>query len=194
MSLVTTVVLATVLVGLALVAIAVAARGARDTAPDTTPDEAAGERDRALPERPAPTGRFVMERLRILIVDDEPLVGKMIARLMAGHEITTVTSGEAALAALAADDRFDVVLCDLVMPEMSGVKLAAEIAERHHHLKSRLIFLAGGAVTLEAKQHLAGPDARWVTKPARYAQLASCIAEVVEAARSVVHRAASAAG
>jgi len=196
MSLVTTLVLATVLVGLALVAIGVAARGARDTARDPDPDPALGdaEADGELgPAHREPSRRFVKERLRILIIDDEPLVGRMIARLMQAHEVITVTSGDAALAALADDDKLDVVLCDLIMPELSGVKLAEAIAERHPHLRSRMIFLAGGAVSPEAKQLIAGPDARWITKPARYAQLASCVAEVVEAARPIVPRAASAA-
>jgi CheY-like chemotaxis protein len=131
-----------------------------------------------------PPGHHSVGRLRILIVDDEPQVGRMIARLMHAHEITTVTSGEAALATLAADDRFDAILCDLIMPEMSGVKLAAAIADRHGDLRSRMAFLAGRNVSPDAKRMLAGGDTRWVTKPVQYAQLAICVSEIVSATRA----------
>jgi len=132
-----------------------------------------------------PPGQHPISRLRILIIDDEPQVGRMIARLMHAHEVTTVTSGEAALATLATDDRFDAILCDLIMPEMSGVKLAAAIADRHGELRSRLAFLAGRNVSPDAKRLLAGGDTRWVTKPVQYAQLASCVSEIVSATRAV---------
>jgi len=131
-----------------------------------------------------PPGQHPIARLRILIVDDEPLVGRMIARLMHAHEVTTVTSGEAALATLAADDRFDAILCDLIMPEMSGVKLAAVIADRHGELRSRMAFLAGRNVSPDAKRMLASGDTRWVTKPVQYAQLAICVSEIVSATRA----------
>ena len=132
-----------------------------------------------------PPGQHPISRLRILIIDDEPQVGRMIARLMHAHEVTTVTSGEAALATLATDDRFDAILCDLIMPEMSGVKLAAAIADRHGGLRSRLAFLAGRNVSPDAKRLLTGGVTRWVTKPVRYAQLASCVSEIVSATRAV---------
>jgi CheY-like chemotaxis protein len=129
-------------------------------------------------------GHSPVGRLRILIVDDEPRVGRMIARLMHAHEVTTVTSGEAALATLATDDQFDAILCDLIMPEMSGVKLAAVIADRHGDLRSRLAFIAGRNLSPDMKRMLAGGDTRWVTKPVQYAELATCVSEIVSATRA----------
>jgi CheY-like chemotaxis protein len=165
-----------------------------DAVPVAHDHRAAGAAPRAHDHRAAgaapraygtpPPGQHSTARLRILIVDDEPLVGRMIARLMHAHEVTTVTSGEAALATLATDDRFDAILCDLIMPEMSGVKLAAAIADRHGDLRSRMAFLAGRNVSPDAKRMLAGGDTRWVTKPVRYAQLAICVSEIVAATRA----------
>jgi len=133
---------------------------------------------------PAVLPPVAWHRLRILIVDDEPRVGQMIARLMTGHEITTVTSGEAALATLALDDRFDAILCDLVMPGMSGPELADAVAERHRDVRARMVFLTSDPSTPAARQFLTRSEARWVTKPVRYAQLATCISEVAAAYRS----------
>jgi CheY-like chemotaxis protein len=107
----------------------------------------------------------------------------MIARLMQAHEVTTVTSGEAALAALAADDQFDAILCDLMMPGMSGVELAEVVAERHGAARSRMAFLTSFPSTPAAKQFLSRSEARVLIKPVRYAQLATCVSEIVAAGR-----------
>ena len=172
MSLVVVFVLGAVVLGLAFV------RVRRGRKPAGEPALAAGA--------PAPATPSVLPsvaRLRILIVDDEPRVGEMIARLMTAHEITTVTSGEAALATLALDDQFDAILCDLIMPGMSGLELADAVAERHQGVRARMVFLASYPSTPATRQFLTSSEARWLTKPVRYAQLATCVSEVVEAAR-----------
>jgi CheY-like chemotaxis protein len=125
----------------------------------------------------APVGTL----LRLLIVDDDPRVGKTLARAMREHEVTVVTSGDAALATLARDDRFDVILCDLMMPGMSGVELSAAIAERYRRLRPRMLFVTGGAATREAELFLARPDVRWLAKPVQRGELAACVREVAGA-------------
>src|SRR4051812_7537350 len=64
---------------------------------------------------PITTGPLPLEQLRLLIVDDDVLAGRMVARVMRGHDTTVVTSGSAALALLAADDKFDAILCAMTM-------------------------------------------------------------------------------
>jgi DNA-binding NtrC family response regulator len=64
---------------------------------------------------------------RILIVDDDPLIGKMLSRSLSrhGYEVETFESAEDALAkAEDADTRFDAALIDLVMPGRGGADLA----------------------------------------------------------------------
>ncbi len=65
---------------------------------------------------------------RILVVDDEAVVGESIKLVLAldQHEVVTVTGGQEALAAFQAD-RFDLILTDYDMPGMKGDKLAAAI-------------------------------------------------------------------
>ena len=74
--------------------------------------------------------------LRILVVDDEPMVRTVTTKLLRlrGHTVTDVDGGPAALDALDAGGDgapFDLVVTDLSMPEMSGRELAAAIHERH---------------------------------------------------------------
>lgn len=180
MSLVAVLVLGAAVCALAILGLCAAAR--RTRAPVAEAGIAA-EPGAVAAER-SPSGRYPTSRLRILIVDDEPRVGEMIARLMTAHEVTTVTSGEAALATLATDDQFDAILCDLIMPGMSGVELAEVVAERHRAVRPRMVFLTSYPSTPAAKQFLTRSEARWLTKPVRYAQLATCVSEVVAADRA----------
>ncbi|TMB29249.1 MAG: response regulator, partial [Deltaproteobacteria bacterium] len=61
-------------------------------------------------------------RGRVLVVDDEPMVGSSIRRLLGrDHDVVVVQSGKDAVAKIAAGERYDVILCDLLMPEMTGM-------------------------------------------------------------------------
>lgn len=79
--------------------------------------------------------------LRLLVVDDEPMVRTVTTKLlqMRGHEVEEADGGPAALDVLAAGPPFDVVVTDLSMPEMSGRELAAVIRERYEALPVLLL-------------------------------------------------------
>jgi signal transduction histidine kinase/ActR/RegA family two-component response regulator len=70
-------------------------------------------------------------RLRVLLVDDEPDNIEILQELLTldGHEAETATSGRAALDLFAAGHRYDLVLCDVGMPEMSGWQVVRELHE-----------------------------------------------------------------
>ena len=57
---------------------------------------------------------------RILIVEDEPLVRRALVRLLWRHTVVTAPNGHAALTLLRQDDAFDLILCDMMMPRLSG--------------------------------------------------------------------------
>jgi CheY-like chemotaxis protein len=133
---------------------------------------ARAERETQLAER------YRVQRLRILVVDDNAVVGDTISRLLEAHEVTTAASAEAALSALAYDPGFDAILYALMMPGMPGVAFAAAIADRHPALRPRMAFLINGSSTPETFRLLALSNVPWVTKPIRYAQLATCISEI----------------
>lgn len=68
---------------------------------------------------------------RILVVDDEPLMQHLMALLLEplGHKVAVASSGEEALDVLA-QEPFDLVVCDLVMPGMGGFALIRELRNR----------------------------------------------------------------
>jgi CheY-like chemotaxis protein len=92
---------------------------------------------------------------RILVVDDEPLVGRMIERALAReHFVAAVTSGRAALARLVAGEHFDLILCDLMMPEMTGMELYDRVRAHSEEQAERMVFFTGGAFTSWARAFL----------------------------------------
>jgi CheY-like chemotaxis protein len=113
----------------------------------------------------------------VLVVDDDAAVLRTLAQLIAadGYDITTATGGQAGVDALvqahAKDERFDVVLTDLGMPEVDG----REVARTAKRLapECRVVVLSGsGEAALEDP---AGWSDRMLTKPPRRADLRAAI-------------------
>lgn len=95
------------------------------------------------------------EKPRILVVDDEPYVGQAIRRMLRPtFEVEVVRRGVDALERLTID-HYAAVLCDVMMPQMSGMDLHAEVARMLPGDEDRLIFMTGGAFTPEARAFLA---------------------------------------
>ena len=94
-------------------------------------------------------------KARLLVIDDEPAVARYIARVLKHDcDVTTVNSGGDALSRLDSGEQFDVVLCDVMMPEMNGIELYGIIRERHTDLVPRVFFMTGGVFTQEAARFL----------------------------------------
>jgi PAS domain S-box-containing protein len=120
-------------------------------APDEARPVAAKTTPGAAPPAPASSGR----RGRVLVVDDEPLVGRALVRMLSPlHDVVAHTSGRAALELLREDRAFDVVFCDLMMPGMTGMELHATLAAIAPDVAARMVFLTGGAFTPAAREFL----------------------------------------
>jgi CheY-like chemotaxis protein len=126
------------------------------------------------PTEPAPMAHG--RRGQVLVVDDEPAIGGAVRRVLAPeHEVTVLTSAAEARARIARGDRFDVILCDLMMPEMSGMDLHAELVALAPDQADRMVLLTGGAFTGAADQFLDRvPNAR-MEKPFDGASLRALI-------------------
>ncbi len=93
-------------------------------------------------------------RGRVLVIDDDPIIGTSLGRILRDHDVIAVRSGRAALAHLAEDRDIDVILCDVMMPEMTGMELHAELARIAPHLIDRMVFITGGAFVPRARAFL----------------------------------------
>lgn len=128
------------------------------------------------PERPAH-----QVPCAVLLVEDQVMVGRALARRLRalGHRVEHVGDGRQALAQLEADEGFDAVLCDLMMPHMSGQELHAALSDTRPELVERIIFMTGGAFTEDARAFLEALDTPWLIKPFEDDELMSALAEVV---------------
>jgi two-component system NtrC family sensor kinase len=130
---------------------------------------------RAAAEAPA------TRRGTVLVVDDDPLVGRSIARLLQGpHDVTYLASPLEALGRIERGERWDAIVCDLMMPELSGMDLDARLARIAPDLLRRVLYLTGGAFTEQARQFLA-EGRPWLEKPADAAVLRARVDELVRA-------------
>jgi PAS domain S-box-containing protein len=104
-------------------------------------------------------------RGRILVVDDEPMVLRALQRtLESDHEVTAMSSAAEALCLLAQDPNFDLILCDLMMPDATGMDLYESLLARSE-LAQRVVFLTGGAFTPRAADFLAAVPNLHLDKP-----------------------------
>ncbi len=136
----------------------------------------AARREDVRPE-PEPKDR----RLRVLVVDDEVAFARSL-RLLLGeqHDVVVESDGRSALATLTAGERFDIVLCDLMMAGMSGMDLHDVLASEHPNVVPRIVFLTGGATNDRARAFLARSDVRHLEKPVELPVLEGTIRAVVQ--------------
>ncbi len=101
--------------------------------------------------------------IRILLAEDDEAMRQYLARALerSGYEVVSVDRGAEALPLLE-NDRFDLLLTDIVMPEMDGIELAQHVAKVAP--ETRVMFITGfAAVTLKAGK--AVPQAKVLSKP-----------------------------
>jgi two-component system cell cycle sensor histidine kinase/response regulator CckA len=116
------------------------------------------------------------QRRRILAVDDEALLLKAYRRMLGdAHELATALGGHEALRILERDATFDAILCDLQMPDMSGMELYAVVRERFPTLGDRFVFVTGGAFSSDARRFLEESVAAVIQKPFRLEDLLALI-------------------
>jgi CheY-like chemotaxis protein len=107
-----------------------------------------------------------MPRARILLVDDDEALARAFRDdLQLEHDVRVVTSGREALDVLLAGERFDLILCDLMMRSMSGMALYHELRSRSPGLEQQLLFMTGGAFTPRAREFLASVSNPCFEKP-----------------------------
>lgn len=116
----------------------------------------------------------------MLIVDDEGAIRSLGARaLMPRHTVHQVAGGRDALELLQTLDPVDVVLCDLMMPDKSGMELYREVVAARPELRDRFVFMTGGGYTAEAVAFVAETPCPVLQKPMGAAALRDAVARVL---------------
>jgi CheY-like chemotaxis protein len=129
-----------------------------DVRKGTEDDDASEAKLRAAPN--------VARSGRVLVVDDEPAVGRTILRLLGDrHEVAVVTSGSQAIELLEDGGDFDVILCDMSMPDVTGMEVFARATASRPELAKRFVFMTGGSFHARTREFLeTTPNAR-IDKP-----------------------------
>jgi PAS domain S-box-containing protein len=137
--------------------------------------------EEGLPERPALARS--PERRRVLIVDDEPLVGAALAAILEADAPTLAETGEEAIRRLRAGERFDVVFCDLMMPSMSGMQVLELARTVVPGIERSFVFMTGGASTQAGGEFLRGLSRPVLEKPFDPESVAEAVEAVMADAR-----------
>jgi CheY-like chemotaxis protein/anti-sigma regulatory factor (Ser/Thr protein kinase) len=137
---------------------------------------------------PAPPPEVGEARGRVLIVDDDAAVGRTLSLALEGdHDVTVVTSAQEALGELRASQHgtaFDAVLCDVLMPGMTGGELFDAAKSEFPDLERRFIFMSGGLWAKSASDFSATVPNRLLEKPFSLEQVRGALREVVSAVRT----------
>lgn len=145
--------------------------------PEPHPAEPAARRSRS----------WAGDRRRLLLVDDEPAVLAALSRTLSpAFQVTTASSLETARQLLFTEDGFDVVLCDVMMPEGSGLDLVQAVEQNRPELLERLVLITAGAPGRE----LTGVPVPVLGKPFGLDDLL----RLIEAERPAIRSSAEAAG
>ena len=116
-------------------------------------------------------------RARLLIIDDEPVMQRLMARALRKHEVIVKGDAREALTLLTAGETFDVILCDLNLPGMNGMEFHAALTPGQ---AGRMVFVTGGALNEASQAFLERTSARVLTKPVEVNQLRAAVAAVLE--------------
>jgi PAS domain S-box-containing protein len=116
---------------------------------------------------------------RVLVVDDEASIVRVLSEsLQSVASVVGETVPGRALDLILAGPGFDAIVCDVMMPGMTGIDLHERVARDRPDLASRFVFICGGTYTARARDHLARVSNPRVDKPFRMAQLIDAIDRV----------------
>ncbi|MEQ8272311.1 MAG: PAS domain-containing protein [Deltaproteobacteria bacterium] len=120
---------------------------------------------------------------RVLVVDDEPVVATLVRRALEGHDVYIMTSGRDAVE-MCKELEFDVIVCDLLMPDVTGMDLHDELVNLDPGFADRIVFMTAGAFTPKARRFLGRVTNPVVEKPFDLEGLAETVQRVLRRRRA----------
>lgn len=114
----------------------------------------------------------IPRRFSAVVVDDEPQIRRALCRVLSRtYDVTECDSGSELLQKIATGARFDVILCDISMPEMNGIELFGELRRGCPDLAERVLFLTGGATSESARRFISKHSDRVISKPFNFREV-----------------------
>ncbi|MEM9457693.1 MAG: response regulator [Myxococcota bacterium] len=119
------------------------------------------------------------QRARVLIIDDESQICRVYQRILAPHhDVQIANGGRLGLELLRSEARFDIVLCDIMMPDLDGITLYARLREEDPDLVQRFVFCTGGAISEQQQGMLDTLTVPMLDKPVNGRELLRTVARV----------------
>ena len=117
-------------------------------------------------------------RKRVLVVDDQPTLSRAIKRMLTEYDVTLAGSAREAIELVESGERFDVILSDLMMPEVSGMELHDTIAKVAPDQVGKMVFMTGGAFTERARLLLRQTGRPVLNKPCKREDIVDALAQL----------------
>lgn len=128
-----------------------------------------------------PTAKLASRRGRVLVIDDEESLGHAIRRYLAQeHDVEAVTSARVALDLLSGGARYDVILCDLMMPQITGMELHESVTRLDAAQAAKIVFVTGGAFTESARTFFETTPNPRIEKPFDLKTLRHLVNELID--------------
>ena len=101
---------------------------------------------------------------RVLVIDDEPLVCRTLSRILSPHIVCEANTAEEGIALCLQED-FDIILCDLLLPDKNGDEIYKEIQIKQPGLEKRFVFMTGNTFSDRARDFLTAIKNPYFEKP-----------------------------
>jgi CheY-like chemotaxis protein len=118
-------------------------------------------------------------RLRVLIIDDDPLVARVLNRILREHHVSVCVDGSQARNILKDDTMWDLILCDLMMPNVTGMDIHQFCVEQCPENVQQMVFITGGTFTRSAQDFIDDPKIKVLHKPIQVQQLTQLVDKVI---------------
>ena len=116
-----------------------------------------------------------------IFIDDERLLGQTIRLgLKDTVDVEVEVLGQAGLARILGAEKFAVILCDLSLPDQSGMEIYAEISRQRPELRPSFVIMTGGAVTESSQRFLENYPGSLLPKPFTLSQVEALVLSLIE--------------
>jgi two-component system, NtrC family, sensor kinase len=121
-------------------------------------------------------------RARVLVIDDEPVLLRGLKRSLSEHDVMTATSVNQGIQ-LYGSHEFDIVFCDLMMPELNGLDFYTRLSALGPNHSQRLVLMTGGVFADRLGCSLSDIPSPCILKPFKHGEIERLISEALERQR-----------